>query len=109
VLGSDFVNQRARNGGVTPFSLPGSISFSVNPGDAFYVQAAMTAVSVTNIAHQTSGTVDALHTLAGQFTAGDTSLLTAAISAVPEAPPLPLLAAGLVAMAWRMRRRLLLR
>jgi hypothetical protein len=105
VLGSKFVSQNARNGGVSQFNLPGSFSFSVNPGASFYVQAAMTAVSVTNIAHQTSGTVDALHTLAGQFTAGDTSLLTAAITAVPEAPALPLWAAGLLAMAWQLRRR----
>lgn len=104
VLGSDFVSRNASSGGVSPFSLPGSLSFIANPGDSFYVQAQMTAVSVTNIAHQTAGTVDALHTLAGHFTAGDTALLAPAISAVPEAPALPMMAVGLLAMAWRLRR-----
>jgi hypothetical protein len=46
-------------------SLPGGLSFIVNPGDSFFVQAQMTALSITNIAHQTNGTADALHTLAG--------------------------------------------
>jgi hypothetical protein len=110
VLGSDFVSEHAENGGVSQFSLPGEFSFTVNPGDSFYVQAQMTALSITNIAHQASGTVDALHTLAGTFTAGDIGLLAAAIgpvavSPVPEAPTLPIFTAGLLAMAWRLRRR----
>lgn len=105
VLGSDFVSQHASNGGVSPFSLPGGFSFAVNPGDSFYVQARMVADSVTNIAHQADGTVDALHTLSGRFTAGDTALLAAAISPVPEPPALQILVAGLLATAWRLRRR----
>lgn len=105
VLGSDFVAQNARNGGVSHFLLPGSVSFTVDPGDSFYVQAQMTAVSVTNIAHQASGTVDALHTLSGHFTAGDTALLAVAVTAVPEAPTLPMLAAGLLLTGWRLRPR----
>jgi len=106
VLGSDFVTEHARFAGVSPFSLPGGFSFTVNPGDSFYVQAQMTAVSITNVAHQADGTVDALHTMAGHFTGGDISLLApAAVAAVPEVPTLPILAAGLLAMAWRLRRR----
>ena len=106
VLGSDFVTEHASVAGVSPFSLPGGFSFTVNPGDSFYVLAAMTAVSITNIAHQADGTVDALHTLAGHFTGGDISLLApATVAAVPEVPILPILAAGLLAMAGRLRRR----
>ena len=108
VLGSDFVTEHASVAGVSPFSLPGGFSFTVNPGDSFYVLAAMTAISITNIAHQADGTVDALHTMTGSFTGGDISLLApvaVAVAAVPEVPILPLLAAGLLGTAGWLRRR----
>jgi hypothetical protein len=84
VLGSDFVSEHARFAGVTPFSLPGGFSFAVNPGDSFYVQAQMTAVSITNVEHQADGTVDALHTMAGTSPAA-----TSRCSLPPPSRPCP--------------------
>jgi hypothetical protein len=103
VLGTQFVNARASVAGLQNFSLPGSISFTVNPGDAFYVWGALSVTS--DASHQIVGTVDASHTLGAQFTAGDTALLSPAIAAaVPEAPAPLLMLGGLATLLWLRRR-----
>lgn len=102
VLGSMFSNDHASLAGTEPFALAGSVSFTVNPGDSFYVWSLLDVYADSS--HQVMGTVDAAHTLALQFSAGDTSLLSASVSAVPESPTLALFAAGLGLIMFAARR-----
>jgi hypothetical protein len=103
VLGTQFVSDRASLAGTEAFALPGSISFSVNPGDGFYVWGALSVTSDSS--HQVIGSVDASHTLGAQFTQGDVTLLNASVVAVPEAPTQALLLAGLATLGWLRARR----
>jgi hypothetical protein len=103
VLGTSFVSDRARLPGAQQFSRSGSVTFAVNPGDAFYVWSALSVTA--NSSHQIIGSVDALHTLAPRFAAGDTSLLVPAGTALPEPASTGLLAVALMLLAIRMRIR----
>jgi hypothetical protein len=101
-LGTHFSNDHARLAGTTLFAQAGSVSFTVNPGDSFYVWSMLSVYADSS--HQVIGTVDAAHTLALQFSAGDTSLLSASVSAVPEPATLALFAAGLGMVLLAVRR-----
>jgi hypothetical protein len=83
----------------------GSITFSLDPGEAFYVTAFLTAQAFWTDA-TLGGAADASHTLTTAFTAGNTSLLTPVVStSVPE-PATGLLAlAGMAGAAGARRRR----
>jgi len=102
VLGSMFSNDHASLAGTEPFALAGSVSFTVNPGDSFYVWSLLDVYADSS--HQVIGNVDAAHTLALQFSAGDTSLLSASVSAVPENTSLSLFAGGLGLVLLAARR-----
>lgn len=102
VLDFDYAGANASVAGVEHFTLGGSVSFTVDPGDSFYVWGNLDAYA--NSSHQVVGTVDALHTLAMAFSGGDTSLLTAEVGAVSEPSPAALVLAGLATLAALVRR-----
>jgi len=72
--GYDYQGDHAELVGTHPFLLTGSVTFTVQPGDIFYVYASLYATADSS--HQVTGAADALHTLALEFTSGDPSLLT---------------------------------
>lgn len=89
------------------FSHTGSISFTVNPGDAFYVTGFLSAQAFWTES-TLAGYADASHTFTSVFTAGNTSFLTPSLvpaASVPEPGSLSLVVAGLVAAAGARRRR----
>jgi hypothetical protein len=98
------------NGNLTelPVHLTGDVTFTVNPGDSFFVQATLEAI-IDSRSGSVFASADAAHTLAMQFTQGDTSLLTpaavAASSDAPEPVTTTLLGIGLAVAGLAMRRR----
>jgi hypothetical protein len=108
VLGFTFDHANG-NGTELPVHLTGDVTFIVNPGDQFFVQATLESI-VDSRSGQLPAVADASHTLGMQFTEGDTSLLTPAAEAVADAPEsltMSLLGIGLacVGLATRRRRR----
>jgi hypothetical protein len=92
-----------------PVHLTGDVTFTVNPGDEFFVQSTLIAI-VDSRSAQLPASADAAHTLAMQFTQGDTSLLTPAAIApstsdVPEPITSALLGIGLVGVGLTTRRK----
>lgn len=102
-LDFNYVNDNAKTAGLSSFSLAGSVNFAVNPGDSFYVLGSLNAYA--NSSHQVVGSVDALNTLGMNFTSGDTSLLTAQISAVPVPGALWLFGSGIGVLVGFARTR----
>ncbi len=80
----------------TNVNTPGSISFSLNPGDDFYVVGSMSARSI-------NGYADGWNTLTFDFT--DDTGLTAATSVVPVPAAAWLFASGLIGLASVARRK----
>ena len=101
--GYDYSGDHARLIGTHPFLLTGSVTFTVQPGDVFYVAANLYATADSS--HQVTGATDALHTLALEFTSGDASLLTAEAVAVPEPGTLALVGLGVGLVGFVRRRR----
>lgn len=86
-----------------------TVSFTMNPGDNFYVLASLFA----QVDPFGDGWSDAANTMTASFTAGDVSLLTPTIqgvvppsTVVPEPSTMLLLATGLFAVAAIRRKRL---
>ncbi len=107
VLGFTFDHKNGIGATLIPVDLSGTVTFTVNPGDSFYVQATLTAITDSRSADMFAS-ADASNTLAMQFTQGDTSLLTpgsAAASPVPEPAPIALLGIGLSSASVLGRRR----
>lgn len=85
-----------------------TVSFTMNPGDNFYVLASLFA----QVDPFGDGWADAMNTMTASFTAGDVNLLTPTIltgvppaTVVPEPSTIALMATGLVAVAIVRRRR----
>ena len=108
VLGNDLIFLSTADLLGPRFAHTGSITFSIDPGNAFYVSAFLTANAFwtyTNL----GGYADASHTFRSAFTAGDTSLLQPALQSsnptpVPEPAALSLMLAGLATGTSAMRR-----
>jgi hypothetical protein len=86
----------------------GEATFTLNPGDDFFVQATLDTF-VDSRSQQLAATADASHTLEMVFTQGDTSLLVPAatpLSAVPEPGTGLATGIGVVAVFAAARRRL---
>ncbi len=96
------------NGHVSPVHLTGDVTFTVNPGDNFFVQSTID-VFADSRSQQLAALADAFHTLDMSFTQGDTSLLIAAgpatASGVPEPTTALLTGLGLAAVVIATRRR----
>jgi hypothetical protein len=107
VLGFSFDHANG-DGTVKPVHLTGDVTFSVNPGDVVFLQATLDVFADAR-SQQLFALADASHTLTMNFTQGDPSLLTPAIttpaSGVPEPAGVLLMGTGLVALAIAGRRR----
>jgi hypothetical protein len=101
-LDYDYVGDQAELAGEDAFDLGGSVTFTVQPGDVFYVSATLFATADSS--HEIVGTVDAMHTLSLAFTSGDASLLTPEAAAVPEPATAELVLLGLGFGGAAMRR-----
>ena len=85
----------------------GDVTFTVNPGDDFFIQATLDTF-VDSRSQQLEAFADASHTFDMQFTSGDTSLLIPAAPAtsdVPEPVPTGLFGIGLAGLGLALRRR----
>jgi hypothetical protein len=84
------------------------VTFSVNPGDIFFVRATLDAFADAR-SQSMFASADASHTLAMNFTRGDTSLLIPAAtsqgSAVPEPAGMLLIGIGGTGLVMAGRRR----
>jgi hypothetical protein len=90
-----------------PVHLTGDVTFTVNPGDVFFVQATLTAIADSR-SDDLFSLADASHTMDMQFTQGDTSLLIPAVVATADAPEpvsMTLFGSGLAILGLVMRRR----
>ena len=93
-----------------PVHLNGSVTFSVNPGDSFFVKATLD-VFADSRSQDLVAIADASHTLAMGFTQGDTSLLvpaatTPAATAAPEPGSILLMGiGGIGVLGTGLRRR----
>lgn len=87
VLGFSFDHVNG-DGTVKPAHLTGNVTFSVNPGDVFFVQATLDAF-VDARSQQLFASADAAHTLGMSFTQGDASLLVPAATTPAAVAPEP--------------------
>jgi hypothetical protein len=102
-LDYEYSGENAELIGTHDFALAGSVTFTVQPGDVFFVSASLFAIADSS--HEVVGSVNALHTLELEFTGGDTSLLTPEAAAVPEPSTAALVLAGLALGGGVLRRR----
>lgn len=76
-----------------------SISFSLNPGQDFFITAYLNANAFWSDGGDIAGTADAAHTMTAQFTAGDTAFLSTFATVVPLPPSILYLLSG-IAFCW---------
>ncbi|WP_200249819.1 PEP-CTERM sorting domain-containing protein [Lamprobacter modestohalophilus] len=87
------------------------LNFTLDPGDTIWLDVNMSATAQDELRGDArSSLIDGMHTLAGVFTAGDTTLLSAGLSSstqatVPAPSALSLLGIGLFGLAASARRR----
>jgi len=107
VLGFSFDHQNG-DGTEKPVHLSGNVTFAVNPGDIFFVQATLEAIADAR-SQSLPASADASHTLGMSFIQGDTSLLIPAAttpdSSVPEPASLFPTAIGVAVLVIAKRRR----
>lgn len=107
ILGFTFDHENG-DGTEKQVHLSGSVTFSLNPGDSFFVQATLDTFADSR-SQSLSALADASHSLGMSFTEGDTSLLVpdavAPSSSVPEPSSLLLTTAGVAGLLIAGRRR----
>ena len=85
------------------------VTFVMDPGDTVWLEVTMTAIGQDDIFEGGVSVIDAMHTLSGSFTSGDTSLLLAGLQAPVTAAPEPgtfgLFGFGLAGLMAARRRR----